>query len=104
MFIQMCIAEMLKALQMGMTSIVAAYLVQQQILQDREQVETLHLQVFMDSRYTMHQQMVNSAIFFHYYNAHDKSIGDIPPHEDNLPMYYRHPTTITSKIHKDRAP
>jgi hypothetical protein len=98
MFVQMCIAKILKATQRGMTFMVAAQLDQQDILlRDNMLVETPCTEAILDSMHTVHEQMVNSDIVFHYYNTLDKSIGDIPLHEDNQLTYFMHPTITRIK-------
>jgi hypothetical protein len=97
MLVQMSIAETLEATQKGTTFMIAAHLVCQEILRDTWE-ETPAMEVILDSMNTIHEQMVNSAIAFHYYNALDESMGDVPVEEDNQPTYYR-PPTITRIDH-----
>jgi hypothetical protein len=97
-FVQMSIAETLEATQTGLTFMLAAHLVRQDILQDTWGAETPDTETIFDSMHTIREQMFNSATVFHYFNALDKFIGDIPLEEDNQPIYYRHPT-ITRIYH-----
>jgi hypothetical protein len=92
MFVQMSITETLEATQTGTTYMIATHLVRQEILCDTCWEETPAMEVILDSMNTIHEQMVNSAITFHYYNTIDGSIGDIPLDENNQPTYYRPPT------------
>jgi hypothetical protein len=97
MSVQTFIAETLLATQTGMTFMIAAHLIPQEILQDPSGAETPGTLAILDAMHTVQEQMVNSAIAFHFYNALEESIGDIPLLEDSQPTYYRHPSI--TRIH-----
>jgi hypothetical protein len=65
MFVQMSIAETLEATQTGMTFMIAAHLVWQDILCDTLGAETPGMEAILDSMYVVQEQMLNSAIGFH---------------------------------------
>jgi Ni,Fe-hydrogenase I small subunit len=57
---------------------IAAHLVWQDILWETSGAETPCTEAILNSMHAIQEQMVNSAIGFHYYNVLEESTSDIP--------------------------